>query len=151
VGNLVKTLLTQQDLKEIADAIVKAEHLTSGEIRVEIRQRRSRRERSMSIEELARRQFHHLGMTQTKERNGVLLFLLLEDRELHILGDEGIHSKAGPETWQQIADGMISWFSKRKFREGLIEAVHEVGDLLAQHFPRRPDDTNELANEVRIR
>jgi putative membrane protein len=46
---------------------------------------------------------------------------------------------------------MVTWFSERKFREGLVEAVHAVGALLAQHFPRRPDDTNELPNEVRVR
>lgn len=149
--NLVKRLLTQHDLKEIADAIVKAEQSTSGEIRVDVRQRRSRKERSANIEELARREFHHLGMTHTKERNGVLLFLLLEDRELYILADESIHKKIEARAWQEIADGMASRFSKREFREGLIDAVSAVGGILAQHFPRQPGDTNELRNEVRVR
>jgi len=150
VPNIVKKLFTQQDLKQISDAIADAERSTSGEIRLEIRQRRARKERRASVEQLARREFQKLGMARTKERNGVLLFLLLEDRELQILADDGVHQKVGGEPWQHIADAMISRFSKREFRDGLIEAVRSVGSLLAQHFPHKPDDTNELPNEVRL-
>jgi len=151
VANLVKQVLSKQDLNEIADAIAKAEKLTSGEIRVAVRQRRQRKERSQSVEELARREFHQLGMTKTKHRNGVLLFVLLEHRELFVLADEQIHGRVEAHAWQHIADRTASKFSKKEFRDGLIDAVKEVGGILAQHFPHEKDDRDELPNAVEVR
>jgi len=151
VANLVKQIMTQQDLNAIADAIAKVEKQTSGEIRVAVRQRRHRKERSLSVEELARREFHHLGMTKTKHRNGVLLFVLLEHRELFVLADEQIHGKVDAQTWQHIADNTASRFSRKEFRDGLIDAVTQVGGILAQHFPHEKRDRDELPDEVDVR
>jgi len=150
VANLVKQVLSKQDLNAIADAIARAEKQTSGEIRVALRQRRHRKERSLSVEELARREFHHLGMTKTKHRNGVLLFVLLEHRELFVLADDQIHGKVDAQTWQRIASSTASRFSKKEYRDGLIDAVTEVGGILAQHFPYEKGDRNELRNQVDV-
>ena len=79
--NHVKRLLAETDLHAIARYIAEQEKQTSGQIRVSIRQSRARNERGRSIEELARKEFHALGMAKTAERSGVLIFLLLEDRK----------------------------------------------------------------------
>ncbi|MEK6649790.1 MAG: TPM domain-containing protein [Bacteroidota bacterium] len=149
--NLVKPLLSSHDLAAIGDAVAAAEQQTGGEIRVEIRQRRTRAERPLSIEQIARREFEALGMTNTRDRTGVLLFLLLEDREFCIFADEGIHARVEPDTWTRIATPMAERFGRRQFRDGLLDAVREVVDVLRRHVPRRADDRNELPNDVVIR
>jgi uncharacterized membrane protein len=146
-----KTILSSADLKEIADAIGVVEKNTSGEIRVSVRQQRERKEKGQSIEQLARREFVHLGMTKTNLRTGVLIFLLLEDRAFHILGDEGIHARIGDERWIAVSKQMADYFARKDFRGGILHAVAEVGKVLSTHFPRSIDDANELTNDVRIR
>jgi uncharacterized membrane protein len=148
VANLVKGFLSKQDLKDIADAIAEQEKRTSGEIRVAVRQKRSRKERSMTVEQLARHEFVHLGMMKTKERTGILIFILLEAREFFILADEHINQKVVPDTWRSVAQTMAASFAKKEYRQGLLDAVRSVADHLAQHFPARPGDKNELPNTV---
>jgi uncharacterized membrane protein len=150
VANLVKKFLSKQDLKDIADAIGEQEKRTSGEIRVAVRQKRSRKERSMTVEELARQEFVHLGMMKTKERTGILIFIILEAREFFILADEHINEKVGPDTWRSIAQAMAGAFAKEEYRQGLLDTVRTVANHLAQHFPVRPGDKNELPNAVDI-
>lgn len=150
MANLVKNFLSKQDLKDIADEIADQEKRTSGEIRVAVRQRRSRKERSMTVEQLARHEFVHLGMVKTKERTGILVFILLEAREFFILADEHINEKVGPDTWQSLAQAMAGTFARKEYRQGLLDAVRSVADHLAQHFPIRPGDKNELPNAVDI-
>ena len=100
--NLIKQMFTTEDLSAIASAIGEAEKTTAGEIRVSIRQKRKWREKKRTIEELARQEFHILGMTKTKERTGILIFLLLEDKKFFILADEGIHTKVEDGTWDRL-------------------------------------------------
>jgi uncharacterized membrane protein len=150
VANLVKTFLSKQDLNEIADAIGEQEKRTSGEIRVAIRQKRSRKERSMTVEQLARHEFVHLGMMKTKERTGILIFILLEAREFFILADQHINEKVGPDTWRSVAQAMAGAFAKKEYRQGLLDAIRSVADHLAHHFPVRPGDKNELSNAVDV-
>jgi uncharacterized membrane protein len=150
VANLVKNFLSKQDLKDIADAIGEQEQRTSGEIRVAVRQKRSRKERTMPVEQLARHEFVHLGMVKTKERTGILILILLEAREFFILADEHINEKVGPDTWKSIAQTMAGAFAKKEYRQGLLDAVRAVADHLAHHFPVRPGDKNELPNAVDV-
>jgi uncharacterized membrane protein len=146
----VKKFLPEDDLHTIARFIDEQERTTSGQIRVSIRQRRGRKERGLSIEELARKEFHALGMTRTAERTGVLIFLLLEDRKFHILADEGIHAKVGEEPWRTIANEMARHFSEKKFREGILHGVRAVASELSKHFPRKPGTVDELPNTVHV-
>jgi uncharacterized membrane protein len=150
VANLVKGFLSKQDLKDIADAIAEQEKRTSGEIRVAVRQKRSRKERSMTVEQLARHEFVHLGMMKTKERTGILIFILLEAREFFILADEHINEKVGPDTWRLVAQAMAGAFANKEYRKGLLDTVRSVADHLTRHFPVRPGDTNELPNAVDV-
>ena len=148
--NLVKKLFTKEDLSAIAAAINEAEKITAGEIRVSIRQKRRWRERKLSIEEMARREFHDLGMTKTKDQTGILIFLLMDERKFFILADGGIHTKVEETTWTKIAEEMSSHFSKKKFHQGLIHGVQAVGRVLSRFFPRKANDTNELPNDVHV-
>ncbi|RPI04625.1 MAG: TPM domain-containing protein [Ignavibacteriae bacterium] len=149
--NLVKQILSNEDLTAIASAIGTAEKTTAGEIRVSIRQKRKWRERKQSLEELARQEFHMLGMTKTKDRTGILVFLLLEDKKFYILADEGIHSQVADGVWDTIAKEMSEHFSQKNFRLGIVHGVQSVGAELSKYFPRKSDDTNELPDDVRVR
>ena len=150
MANLIKSFLTKSDLDAVAEAIGVAEKRTAGEVRVSVRQRRSRKEKGLSVEELARREFVSLGMRKTRDRTGILVFILLETREFFILADEHINEKVREERWREIAGGMARSFADGAYRAGLITAVQSVGEELARFFPIKPDDTNELPNEVRI-
>jgi len=150
VANLVKSFLSKQDLSDVAAAIEEAEKRTSGEIRVAIRQKRSKKEKGLSVEHLARREFVHLGMMKTKERTGILIFILLGAKEFFILADEHINQKVAPRSWDSVAEAIAKRFAKKEFRQGLLDAVRSVGDHLAMNFPAKPGDKNELSNEVDI-
>jgi uncharacterized membrane protein len=148
--NLVKQMFTKEDLAAIASGIGEAEKTTAGEIRVSIRQKRKWREKKDTIEQLARREFHSLGMTKTKDRTGILIFLLLEDKKFYILADDGIHAKVENGTWDRIAKEMSDHFSKKNFRNGILHGVTSVGMELSKFFPIQSDDTNELPNDVHV-
>ena len=146
----VRKFLPEADLHALAHFIGEQEKDTSGQIRVSIRQRRSRKEKGMSVEDLARKEFHSLGMTKTSERTGVLIFVLLEDKKFHILADEGIHKKVTEGTWETIAGEMARHFGEKKFKEGIEHGIRAVASELGKHFPRKPGGHNELPDTVRV-
>ena len=143
-------MFTKEDLSAIASAIGEAEKTTAGEIRVSIRQKRKWREKKHTIEEMARKEFRLLGMTKTKDRTGILIFLLLEDKKFFILADDGIHTKVEDGTWDKVANEMSDHFSQNNFRLGIIHGIQSVGVELSKYFPRKSDDINELPNDVHV-
>jgi uncharacterized membrane protein len=147
--DLLKKYFTQNDLDEIAKVIAEQEQFTSGEIRVSIRAKRGWTERKNTLQELALKEFYRLKMNQTKERSGVLLFFLFEEHQFYILADEGIHLKA-ESLWESVAQSVSENFKTEKYVEGISQAVRTIGKTLAQHYPRRADDMNELSNQVEL-
>jgi uncharacterized membrane protein len=124
---------------------------TSGEIVVSIKEKRGLRQRRKSIRQLAESEFKRLKMGNTRDKTGILLFLVLQSKEFTVLADSGIHEKVGDSAWEGIRDLLAGHFKKGLFSEGIIKAVTTMGELLASHFPIKPDDTNELSNKVIIR
>jgi uncharacterized membrane protein len=131
------------DSDRIVQAIGAAERRTSGEIRVHVTKHSPKQ-----LEARAERRFHLLGMTNTAERNGVLIYIAPKARRFRVLGDSGIHEKAGAEFWTEVAAAMEEHFRRGAFTEGVVRGVERVGELLAAHFPRRAEDRNELPDEV---
>ncbi len=146
---LLKKYFTQQDLDEIAKVISEQEQFTSGEIRVSIRAKRGWTEGKNTLQELALKEFYRLKMNQTKDRSGVLLFFLFEEHQFYILADEGIHLKA-ESLWESVALSVSENFKAGKYVEGISHAVRTIGKTLAQHYPRKSDDTDELSNQVEL-
>lgn len=144
VGDVIsKGILSAGDKKRIVAAITEAEAKTSGEIRVHVESRCGG-----DAFERARLLFEKLGMTATAGRSGVLIYLAWKDRKLAVLGDSGIHEKVGGDYWNGIVEMIVADFHEGRFGDGLVKAVTEVGRRLAEHFPRKTDDRNELSNEV---
>jgi uncharacterized membrane protein len=128
---------------DIVAAIREAEGMTSGEIRVFI----SRKDVSDAVE-VAKEHFVRLKMTETRERNGVLIFVAPVTRKFAVIGDVGVHKRCGDLFWTELAKEMSGHFRESKFSDGIIHGVKKAGKLLAAHFPRRTDDKNELSDEV---
>ena len=137
--------LAQEELDKITEATDKAELLTSGEIKVVIR---CARERGLSTHKQALAEFYGHGLDKTKDQTGVLIFVLLENREIEVLGDKGINNEVPNGYWNGVVEMIRSGFKAGKGSEGICRAVAEVGRLLQEKFPRKPDDKNELPNEV---
>lgn len=134
---------SEQDL--VTDAIQSTEKKTSGEIRVYIESKNylvNPLERAAEI-------FHHLEMFNTRERNGVLIYVAVKHREAAILGDEGIHKAVGTDFWNKEISKMMQHFKNNALGEGLIQCINDVGEVLRDQFPYDPQlDQNELSDEI---
>jgi uncharacterized membrane protein len=147
-----RRLFGEADFAAIADAVARAETTTSAEIRVHLERRVHRWPwRRADALHRARTVFAHLGMHLTAERHGVLIYLALEDRTLAIVGDAGIHRRVGDAYWAAVRDRMVATLREGRPLEAVLGGVEEVGRVLAEHFPRRPDDRNELSDQVSLR
>jgi uncharacterized membrane protein len=138
-----KMFLDKLDHDRIAKAIAQAEQQTSGEVRVYVQ--RGEVEDPVAA---AQTQFEKLGMTATRERNGVLVFVAPRSQRFAVIGDEGIHQRCGDGFWQHLVDAMALHFRAENFTDAVVHAIERTGALLAEHFPRRPDDRNELPDAV---
>jgi uncharacterized membrane protein len=147
-----RQFLDADDFDAITRAIAEAESRTSGEIRVHLERRVPRRFFGRTPDALtrARHVFHRLGMHRTADRHGVLIYLAIEERRLAVVGDEGIHRRVGDGHWHGVRDLMIERLRSDAPREAIVRAIDAVGRALAEHYPRRPDDRNELSNDVSV-
>lgn len=133
------------DHDRVQAAIAAAERKSSGEIRVAVLR--------ASVEDPvaeAGRQFDRLGMANTGDRNGVLILLAPRSHAYAVIGDRGIHERCGDAFWKELAAAMGDAFKRGDFTAGLVLGIERAGELLATHFPRRPDDRDELSNSVEI-
>ena len=136
-------IFTEDEEARIVDAIRAFEARTSGELRVHVEHRLRRPPLDEAI-----RVFAALEMNLTAERNGVLLLLAPAQRSFAIFGDVGIDAVTPPGFWDAAAAAMRSPFAEGRFVEGLTEGIRLAGEALAEHFPRRDDDVNELPDEI---
>jgi len=89
-------------------------------------------------------------MNSTRDKTGILLYLLLCERQFYILADEGINSKVPQTTWDNVRDDIQSKFKDGYYAKGIILGIEQVGKILSEHFPIKNDDTNELSNKIAI-
>ena len=98
-----------------------------------------------------RRAFMHFRTSaekRTRASTGVLLYLSLAERRAEIIADEAIHSKVANEVWGDAMAALIAAVRDGRPGDGMAEAVARIGDVLAEHFPRSADDTNELSDRM---
>jgi uncharacterized membrane protein len=135
--------------QEISAAVVQAEARTSGEIRFVT-------ETALEIPELwtavtprerAGQVFAQLGVWNTELRNGVLIYVLMADRDVEIVADRGAADRISPAEWEAACRLMESHFREGRFREGALAGVQAVGALLEREFPSRSGDRDELPNQ----
>jgi len=97
----------------------------------------------------AEQSFIEQGVTETRDRSGVLLFLSEAERRVELLADRGIHQRVGADVWQALVNDVVAAIQTGKAANGIADAVDAIGARLSEHFPPAPDDTNELPNEPR--
>ena len=139
----VEDFLSQADEQEIVQAILNAERKTSGEIRVHIEAHTR-----LDHFDRAKEVFHLLKMDNTKDENGVIIYIAVNDRKFSIYGDRGIDKVVPDNFWNTTKDAIEAYFKKGSPKDGIIEAVHMAGKELETYFPWQHGDTNELSNEV---
>jgi len=144
MSDYVRSLLSEEQEQALVDAISQAELHTSGEIRIHLEKSTG----NSSAEQRAKQWFGKLEMHKTAEKNGVLFYLAIQDRQLALWAGEGINKKVPADFWQEIIDLMISKFKEGHFSEGLIDGVEKTGKALGEFFPRKDDDVDELSNEI---
>jgi putative membrane protein len=93
-------------------------------------------------------EFHRLGLTSTRGRTGVLLFVSTDDHRAVVLADEAIAKLLPPETWQRVVDKLLAHIKKGRYAEGFCEAIGMTGEILKDHFPATVTDKNELRNHL---
>ena len=102
--------------------------------------------RGVTARERAVQVFSQLGVWDTEENNGVLVYLLLADRDFEIVADRGVHRLVGDAGWEPIARRMEVAFRNGDFEQGIVDGISAIGAVLARHYPRGAGDRNELAD-----
>ena len=138
-------------LQRLAQHVADSERRHTGEIRIYVEpglptsylwREATPRERAIAM-------FAKLGVWDTEQNNGVLIYLLLAEHAIEIVADRGISRHVEPAQWQQIVQRMGSAFRAGRYEEGLGEAVDAVTAVLVQHFPATAGaaNANELPDE----
>lgn len=135
--------LDSSEKEMVEGAVGKAEKETSAEIKMVIV-----RHCWGKIEEKAAGIFRKNGMDKTKERNCVMIMLVLANREFFIYGDEGINKHVGQEFWDETRNKMMEYLKNNEFGKGLTCGIEDIGAKLKQFFPYTKHDTNEVSNDI---
>jgi len=141
----VEDFLTQEQEQKIVKAIRTAEIHTSGEIRVHIETSTVK-----DTIERATEVFYYLKMDETKNKNGVLFYLAVNDKKFAIIGDKNIDTKVNDTFWEKIKDTVIKEFKTAHYASGLVKGVLKVGKELKKHFPFDEKDVNEHSDEISV-
>jgi uncharacterized membrane protein len=150
----LRRAFSEQDLDAIERAVDESEQRHSGEIRVaiegalepgEVWHGKTPRERALEV-------FAALGVWDTGANNGVLIYVLLADRDVEIVADRGFNGRVPASEWQAACEDMEREFRAGRFREGAVVGVEDVGKIVARHFPQLPGqrDEDELPNRPRL-
>lgn len=139
----VYKFFSEKEKKQITEAIQSAELNTSGEVRIHVESRCKG-----DVLDCAAYWFEKLEIHKTKQRNGVLFYLAVEDHKFAILGDVGINTKVPENFWDEIKEYILTKFRNGQFADGLTEAILRAGEQLRFHFPYQDDDVNELSDEI---
>lgn len=133
-------------LRAIEHAITASETAHAGEIRFVVEgalegmpllKGQPARERAIDV-------FAQLRIWDTEHNNGVLIYLLLADRDVEIVADRGIHAKVGAQEWENICRGMEAHLSSANYEDAVVDGIRAVTQHLIRYFPAAGVDENEL-------
>ena len=141
----VEDFLTKLEEQEIVAAIQSAEKNTSGEIRVHLEKTTSMAHFDRAVEV-----FNILEMNKTEQRNGVLIYVAVTDKQFVICGDIGINQKVPHDFWESTKTIIQKQFKSGNFKQGLVDGIKNAGEQLKLHFPHHGTDTNELLDTISI-
>ncbi|MDH2916076.1 MAG: TPM domain-containing protein [Gallionella sp.] len=133
-------------LDNIERAIAKVEQRCAGQVRFAVEHALEWKPlmAGQTARALAIEVFTDLHVWDTEHNNGVLIYLLLADRDVEIVADRGIHAKLGQSVWESICKEMEAAFRQGRFEQGVIDGINSVGKHLSEHYPQLGDKLNEL-------
>jgi uncharacterized membrane protein len=145
----VRRIFPPEALAVIERTIKEGEATHSGQVRFAVEgaldgkplfKDQSARERALDV-------FSQLRIWDTAHNNGVLIYLLLADRDVEIVADRGIDAKVGTAGWEKICKSMEADFKAGNFAGGVVKGIQAVSQQLAAHFPRHGKGPNELPDK----
>jgi uncharacterized membrane protein len=140
-----KSIFTDAEKLEVVNAIREAEQQTSGEIRVYVESKNA----YVDPMDRAAEVFYDLKMDKTDDRNAVLLYIAMKDKQLALFGDEGIYKATGANYWNEAVEKMVLNFSKEYIVTGMVNCIFSIGQTLKEKFPYdKSNDKNELPDEI---
>ncbi|MBN1634705.1 MAG: TPM domain-containing protein [Ignavibacteria bacterium] len=149
--NYIKKYLSNDDLNQLQSVITETERETSGEIRLCFRLKRNIRERKMSTRDIAIADFFELEMDKTRDGTGVLVYIFFKERLFEIVADKNIYEKIEKSKFDFMVQTMILNFKNKNYIAGIAHCIREIGDVMKKEFPRKPDDLNELPDDIVIK
>jgi uncharacterized membrane protein len=140
-----KEFFTEEEKKQLIEAIQNAEQQTSGEVRVFVESKC----RFVDPVDRAQEIFLKLKMNETELRNATLVYVAVKHKQAAVFGDEGIHQKTGEKYWQDVVQKMLLHFKQEKLADGICQGITDLGQALKFYFPfDRQTDKNELPDEI---
>ena len=146
-----RNFLTEGEAKRINLAVAAAEKNTAGEIKVLVVQNSTYFPGENDSDKVWSRvdeEFFELGLDHTKDHTGILIMISLDERQVVVAAGRAINEFYAQETWQGIVDMIISGIKTGDPAKGICDAVMTAGEILADHFPVKPDDINEIPDEI---
>ena len=137
-------------LAQIEQAIKASERAHRGEIRFAIEGALHLAHLRVSTRERARQVFAELGVWDTEENSGVLIYVQLVDRRIEIIADRGIAQRVAQGEWDAICRAVQAAFKAARYAEGALAAIQAVTAILAHHFPARAVNPNELPDKPAV-
>ena len=160
MGRTLKHLLTPHwlalrpfprlTLAKIEQAVKASERLHRGEIRFAVEGPLHTVHLRLSTRSRARQVFGQLGVWDTAENSGVLIYVQLVDRKIEIVADRGIAARVEQAEWDAVCRAMERSFKASQFEAGALAAIQSVTTILARHFPPGPRNPNELSDKPAV-
>jgi len=150
------TFLSETGLQLIKDVITEVEKRTASEIKVAIVSassivpRLKKADKEKAVTRRAKSLFRKLGINKTKEATGVLILISLEERMVRIQPDKAIDNISPQINFQPLANLITAGIKSERPVDAICNVIYQLGDRLAKHFPVKPDDINEITNDVVI-
>lgn len=134
---LLREHFPQSVIEQLTSATREMEEVTSGEVRICIEGGLDLGEllAGLTPRERASQLFSDLRIWDTEHNNGVLIYLLLAERDVEIVADRGISKLVDPAEWEQICNMMTKEFGKESFVEGLVIGLKEIAELMKRVLP----------------
>ena len=137
-------------LRRIEQAVKESERRHRGEIRFAIEGPLHVAHLRLSARERARALFAQLGVWDTEENSGVLIYVQLVDRKIEIVADRGIAKRVAQAEWDAVCRVMERAFKAGRYADGALEAIQTVTAILARHFPAGAVNPNELPDKPAV-
>ena len=158
---LLDNFLSDEGKEAVRNAVHEAESITSGEIKVFVVQNsmhfvhtlnalEMQKAKEHFVEQRAIIEFFKMGIDKTRGKTGVLIMISLDERIVNVKADEGINEKVTEGTWDKTAGMIVEAIKSGKPEDGICKAIKQVGSLLAEHFPVKDDDKNEIPDSVEL-